>query len=206
MYYIYKLTNEINGKNYIGYAKDYKQRWRQHKKLAQKEKPKHAIHCAIKKYGWDKFDKIILDKHEDKNYTLNVLETKYIIEYNSMTPNGYNMTRGGDGTTGHILTTKQRQLISEKTKEAMARPEIRAKLIGRKASEKTKKILSESHKGYKPTKQQKEKQKIASIENWKNPEIRKKRIEALKIAQSLPKYKEKLKGRIPWNKGMKFKE
>ena len=59
MLYIYKFTNKINGKIYIGQTNDIEQRKRGHKSTAFNEKS-HDYHCAfhnaIRKYGLDNFD------------------------------------------------------------------------------------------------------------------------------------------------------
>ena len=103
MLYIYKFTNKINGKIYIGQTNDIKPRKRGHKSTAFNEKS-HNYHCAfhnaIRKYGWDNFDFEILEEIDDsfgREY-LNEREIFFISYYQSLTSqNGYNITKGGDG-------------------------------------------------------------------------------------------------------------
>ena len=102
---IYKITNKINGKSYIGQTtKDAQIRWKQHCKCASHC---HALSSAIKKYGKDNFtieEICIASDLED----LNKKESNYIIEFNTLAPNGYNLTSGG-----------KRPLFSEETKKRM---------------------------------------------------------------------------------------
>jgi len=90
MGYIYKITNLINNKKYIGKttAKNAIRRWVEHKSKAKRD-PRTPIEFAIKKYGYKNFKFGIIVKSRNKN--LPKLETKYIIKYNSLAPNGYNL-------------------------------------------------------------------------------------------------------------------
>lgn len=57
MGYIYKITNTINNKLYVGCTiqDDVQYRWDSHKRLAKKDKGCTALKDAFKKYGIDKF-------------------------------------------------------------------------------------------------------------------------------------------------------
>ena len=93
MKWLYKITNNINGKLYIGVSIDPERRWRQHKR-----KGTHclALKGAMQKYGSDNFSFDLLLCGEDKY--IDELEVAAIKLYNSKTPNGYNITLGGEGT------------------------------------------------------------------------------------------------------------
>lgn len=90
MGYIYKITNLTNNKKYIGKttAKNAIRRWVEHKSKAKRD-PRTPIEFAIKKYGHKNFKFEIMIKSYDKN--LPKLETKNIIKYNTLSPNGYNL-------------------------------------------------------------------------------------------------------------------
>ena len=93
MAYIYILKFP-NGKAYIGYAKsNVKARWRSHKSGAKRGAP-GKLYNAIRKYGFDSIEKTILEEHVDADYTLKILEDRYITLYDSI-ENGYNSTKGG---------------------------------------------------------------------------------------------------------------
>lgn len=88
---IYKITNTVNGKIYIGQSRDLKQR-RQDEIL--KQRVNRHLKNAFKKYGVDKFQIEILAEC-DVCY-LDEMEKKLILEYKSTDPKiGYNKTFGG---------------------------------------------------------------------------------------------------------------
>lgn len=91
---IYKITNLINGKSYVGQSKDPTRRWKEHKWDAFNPncKENSAIHRAFLKYGIDNFQFTIIGWFEDYNEK----EKQYIKEFNSLYPNGYNLTEGGE--------------------------------------------------------------------------------------------------------------
>lgn len=95
MYYVYKITNNINGKFYIGKRKHnfpYKDKYMGSGKL---------ILLAIKKYGKDNFTKEILgifDSDKDSSEFEKSLVTKEMVE----SENCYNMHEGGHGGFMHI--------------------------------------------------------------------------------------------------------
>lgn len=98
--YIYKIENKINKKKYIGQTvRSVKTRFREHINA----KDDYPIHLALRKYGKENFSFDIIEEieieSEDELYkALNKLETKYIQEYKSLAPNGYNIASGGENT------------------------------------------------------------------------------------------------------------
>ena len=56
---IYKITSP-KGKVYIGRTKDFMGRMNEHKHIALKHKSDYSLYKAIRKYGWDNFQKEIL--------------------------------------------------------------------------------------------------------------------------------------------------
>lgn len=95
---IYKITNSVNGKIYIGQSIDIEERWYQHKYKAFDEKEKgynSAIHAAMRKYGIENFSIEIIEKCE--SILLDERERFWIKELNCLSPNGYNILEGGQG-------------------------------------------------------------------------------------------------------------
>lgn len=103
IYSIYKATNTINGKVYIGFDSNYPSRIKGHKISALKKYSDTHFHKAIRKYGWDNFTWEIIYQSIDGNHTLNVMEGYFITEHDSYYT-GYNMTLGGEGSLGHKYT------------------------------------------------------------------------------------------------------
>lgn len=99
MGYIYKITNIHNNKIYIGQTNDYKRRWTEHKCIAHTNyNYKSALYAAMRKYGNDAFTFDIIEKCEDNQMAER--ERFWIDTLNSMVPNGYNMTHGGEALYG----------------------------------------------------------------------------------------------------------
>ena len=95
---IYKITNLINGKIYIGQSIDIYDRWYQHKYKAFDKKElayNSAIHAAMRKYGVENFKLDILEQCTQEE--LDEKEQFWIANLNSLTPNGYNILPGGQG-------------------------------------------------------------------------------------------------------------
>ncbi|AUR93441.1 GIY-YIG nuclease superfamily protein [Vibrio phage 1.187.O._10N.286.49.F1] len=92
MKYLYKITNTVSGKMYIGVTIDPDRRWKQHKGMRTKCS---ALKDAIEKYGHEVFNFKILCAGSDEY--IDELEIKAIEEYKTLVPNGYNLTLGGEG-------------------------------------------------------------------------------------------------------------
>lgn len=103
---IYKITNNINGKIYIGQSIDIEHRWNEH----QKAKTNFYLHNAIRKYGIENFDFEIIEECEE--HLLNSREIFWIDYYDSYN-NGYNLTTGGEGTRGHKMSDEGKKILSK---------------------------------------------------------------------------------------------
>lgn len=104
---IYKYTNKINGKAYIGQTVDSKNRHLKHLKSSYDKKQKDYgvyFHKAIRKYGIDNFKYEIIvvissPSKEELRRQLNKAEIFYIDQFDTY-KNGYNLTIGGEGSFG----------------------------------------------------------------------------------------------------------
>lgn len=92
--FIYKITNKINGKSYIGQTiQDVKERFYQHCATKCSQAILNmVIHKAINKYGKSNFTIEVIEEIESTN--LNDRE-RYWIKYYDSYNNGYNSTEGG---------------------------------------------------------------------------------------------------------------
>jgi len=93
MGWIYILTSPV-GKSYVGQTvRKWNERLRRH--LLDVEKGSMlAIHRAIRKYGIENFQVALYEFPDEE---LDEKEKEFIRILNTMAPNGYNMTPGGDG-------------------------------------------------------------------------------------------------------------
>ncbi len=98
MGYIYCITNLINNKKYIGKTvQDISERFNEHCRDSKKQRcNKRPLYNAMNKYGIESF--IIEKLIECPNDKLDEYEKYYIKKFNTYGHNGYNATKGGDGT------------------------------------------------------------------------------------------------------------
>lgn len=96
MAYIYKITNIINNKCYIGKTlKTIQERWKEHcNDYLKRDEEKRPLYSAMKKYGIESFK---IEEIEKCNENIVNDREKYWIEYYGSFKNGYNATIGGDG-------------------------------------------------------------------------------------------------------------
>lgn len=116
---IYKITNKLNGKLYIGQTvRTLEERKQQH--LQNVGKLNNNIYLAMRKYGIDnfKFETICYAKDVDE---LNKLETYYIKKYDTVN-SGYNMSYGGDN---NVMFS---EIVKSKHDDIMRSDEVRQKI------------------------------------------------------------------------------
>jgi group I intron endonuclease len=116
--FVYKYTNKVNGKIYIGITKrDIDTR---HKEHIRNINDGYIFHNALKKYGIDNFHLELIDIAKDYA-ELKEKEKLYIKQFNSYVrfpkSNGYNNTLGGEGTIGFKFSEVQKRRISVQKKE-----------------------------------------------------------------------------------------
>ncbi|MAE86130.1 MAG: hypothetical protein CMB80_25560 [Flammeovirgaceae bacterium] len=131
-HYIYKITNLVNQKIYIGQSVAPKKRWNRHLSDARYNRGSLHLTNAIRKYGEDRFCFEIIDVLNDVEGADKV-EQEMIKQHSSFDrEHGYNKALGGTSS----------RIVSEETKQ-----KIRAMRTGTKASEETKKRMSLSMMG-----------------------------------------------------------
>lgn len=138
---VYVISCKITGKRYVGITKKaYTERYTEHLYSARKGEIK-VLYAAIRKYGEHNFVCMeICTASSWKNACF--IEQLLIKEFNCITPNGYNMTAGGEGTVGwsasvevrevwskqragRVWTDEQNSARSARVKDQWADPEIR---------------------------------------------------------------------------------
>ena len=130
-YHIYTFFNSINGKIYVGKAKNPNKRFIKHLRIASssRSEEKFYIHKAIKKYGKENFIFTILQIFDIES-DCNLAEKFWIKNFKSNIKEfGYNLTEGGEGCVGRTA--------SDETRE-----KIRKKALGRRHDQKTIELMS----------------------------------------------------------------
>lgn len=125
---IYRVTNTVNGKVYIGKWSHptVDQRWRLHKSAAKRESPLY-FHRAIRKYGVDSFKVEVIDRTAKTKEELSELEKSYIALHQSNdSEKGYNLTLGGEGTPGFKMSEVWKKWKSGHSKRFWSDPDYRA--------------------------------------------------------------------------------
>ncbi len=105
---IYKVTNKLNGKMYIGQTTQaLTERWWQHcNRCPSQQRWKSYLYNAIQTHGEDAFTVEEIDRAESLE-VLNIKEATYIKALNTLAPNGYNLHIGGDARICHDETKKK---------------------------------------------------------------------------------------------------
>ena len=85
---IYKITNQCNGMSYVGQSIDIQRRWAEHRRKMNIKNT--LLYQAMREFGIDNFSFEVIEECELIN--LNDKEKYYIDKYNTMNPNGYNMS------------------------------------------------------------------------------------------------------------------
>lgn len=153
---IYKITNLVNNKFYIGLtSKTLDVRFNGHCNNKNSKVNKNCLlHKALRKYGIDNFKKEVLIEGDFNKKLLGELEKHYIRLYNSYIGTnklGYNLTTGGEGTSNKIITDEIRKNMSNAQKGRINTEESKIKasisMMGRKPSKETLIKMSIAQKG-----------------------------------------------------------
>ena len=131
---IYKHTNIVNGKVYIGQTQNIDQRWAYD---GHNYDPVFKFGKAIRKYGWHSFTHEIVEDNIGSQELANEREIYWISYYDSY-KHGYNMTIGGSGIVNDSKCIGVYQISLEKKiiahfnsiSEASAKLDILAQNIG----------------------------------------------------------------------------
>lgn len=186
MGYIYKITNKINNKIYIGKTENSIQhRFQEHIKTSRKScSYRSHLYSAMREYGVDNFSIELVESCDER---LDERERYWIKFYQSQNPDiGYNIHEGGRGGRTFVETPpqmtqkqidalrvgwylpaseKQKQtvksLMTGRTVSEKTREKLRSANIGKVVSNETREKLSKIRKGKKlPPKTERQKDNI----------------------------------------------
>jgi group I intron endonuclease len=115
--YIYKITNLVTNKIYIGQTiqKNPKMRWYSHQADAREGKNTH-LYNSMRKYGVDKFLWEVIDSADDLN-ELNFKEQHWLDEYRKITE-VYNLREAGNNK---IHSEQSKEKMKQSQRQAHAR-------------------------------------------------------------------------------------
>lgn len=148
---IYSFRNKFNQKRYIGKSINIENRYNAHMGACFNRNEDGYFYRALRKYGVENFDFTVLIECPEEN--LNYWEKFYIRYYCSNNNDyGYNLTNGGDGTSGlkHSDEWKEKQAIIQK--------EVQLKYWASEEGKNKAKHHSDVMKGRKHTQEWKDKQ------------------------------------------------
>lgn len=178
--YNYITTNIVNGKQYVGMhsARDVNNTY---------IGSGFAFKRAVEKYGKDCFKCEILCICESKDQAYRNEKT-YIEKYNTLHPNGYNLSPTGGLLVPGCFSDKMKESLIERNKNRIVSAATRKKMSNKYVSEETRKKMSIANTGRKHT------------EEWIQNSI-KRHTGAIRSVETRKKLSEARKGRTPWNKG-----
>jgi group I intron endonuclease len=139
MWYIYCVTNIINNKSYVGLSSNVEERWKNHVRDSLKKDGARyfAFQAAINKYGKDSFTWDVLESHSTLEEA-NQAEDFYISYFNTIAPNGYNLSSGGGSHLVHQTTKKKISETLKTTSSLIGKCGPKHYLYGKKISDATK--------------------------------------------------------------------
>jgi group I intron endonuclease len=196
---IYKHTCVLTGKSYIGQRK-YKRkhtpeysmliRWNGHCNDTFKNNSQLRFHQKIREFGKENFEHELLEILILNQIDANVAEMFWINWYGTKVPNGYNLTLGGGGTSGHKQSKetveKRIKHIKGRKRTQQERDNIGAAGKGRIPSQESNEKRSKALKGRKKSEQEIENMKLAQKKRFKENPIKQETKDKLSEIFSYP--------------------
>ena len=148
--YIY-LHRSPSGKSYVGQTTMNPPSLRWSSKDAYRANGYFA--AAIQKHGWENFEhkilaEVVADTKELLIEKLNELEPIYMQQYNTLTPNGYNIQPGGyNAPCADETKQKIREKLKGRPRSAESIQHQKVAQLGRKVSQETREKLRAIHTG-----------------------------------------------------------
>ena len=214
---VYRILNIVTGKCYVGSATHIAGRWNKHRKRIKEKTHSRKLQNALNKYGADNFEFSVLEYCEPEEC---VVREQYWIDFLDSYKNGYNSRPFAESQFGFRHSTESIQKMKGKpgwNKGARLGPEASKRMremnVGRIPTLEARKNMSKARMG-KPgnphSEESKKKLSIANTGKILSLETRQKigKAKKGKPGPMLGKHhseetKQKMKGRVPWNKGLK---
>lgn len=200
---LYLVTSPV-GKQYVGITTlTVNRRMTGHRTAARQGSP-YPLHAAIRKYGFDAMKVEVLD--ECSNLAeLHTLEVETIAKLNTQAPNGYNLTAGGEGTTGHVVSDEHRDAVGQRMSERwndpdfveMRKQKARQHVEGRSPEQQA--AFQAGARAYWTPEKYAERGKIISEKQkalWADPEFRARRSAELKMGMDKPEVRAKISAAV----------
>jgi group I intron endonuclease len=144
MFHIYIVTNIVNAMQYVGVTNNLDRRWSQHRSMNGTSR---YLHAAIKKHGIENFVFTHVATAFDLENAFQI-EKILISEHKTKSPDGYNLTDGGEGCYGYKVSEETRAKMREARAKQIQTPEANEKrrkaMLGNKHG--VGKIHTEDHK------------------------------------------------------------
>jgi group I intron endonuclease len=147
--YVYLVTNLVNGKKYVGYTtRTVEKRWKEHLTLSARG-GLFYFHCALRKYGREGFRVETLEVVVGTQVDIQAAEVRHIAFQESLTPSGYNLTAGGEGTHDFSVDALERVAAAQRgrPRSEELRRRVSLALKGRPKPEGFGQKLSKAQKG-----------------------------------------------------------
>lgn len=169
---IYGIRHKVSNRWYVGQAYDIRKRFKDHKAFASTKTRKH-LYLAFRKYGFSAFAWRILERCEKPE--LNRRERFWIQKLNSVEPNGYNLTTGGDRRfefTPAVLEKLRKASLGRVQSPETIRKRVE-KNIGQRRTLATRRKMRKAQLGKKASKATRKKLAWITRKRLRRPEVRK---------------------------------
>ena len=130
--FIYKFTNKINNKVYIGSTiQPIQKRYKQHLYNVNHKTDKYdyPLYAAIRKYGIENFNFEIIENRLCIEEEIRKIQHDYILKYNCIAPNGYNQTQDTNHPLNDPNTYKKLNRLNGKKQNLLLKQTVRKTLL-----------------------------------------------------------------------------
>ena len=165
---VYAICSRTSGLVYVGKTINLQKRLREHRTGAFRGYRSYLAN-AIRKHGWGDFVVVVLSQDISETRAF-ALERLWITDLNLQDSTfGYNLTAGGEGTSGHVVSSETRQKMAKQRgwrHGEAARLRISLSKQGRHLTEEHRLTLSKAHRGKKFTKEHCDNMALAARRRW----------------------------------------